>query len=81
MEQADDNAKNFGEDVVQFENTSKEYFAIQIATAKATGHPVGLYDAELKKAYLEYPDGYRDYDFNRAFVIAQDTTIGEEKAD
>ena len=78
MEQADDRAKIFGEDVVQFENASKEYIANQIATAKANGHPVGLYDAELKKAYLEYPDGHRDYDFSRTDVIVPDATVADE---
>ena len=34
-----------------------------IAATEARGNPVALYDAELKKAYLEYPDGRRDYDF------------------
>lgn len=62
MEQADDRTKILGEDVVQFENASKEYIANHVATAKANGHPVGLYDAELNKAYLEYPAGRRDYD-------------------
>lgn len=79
MEQTDDRAKILGEDVVQFENASKEYIASQISTAKANGHPVGLYDAELKKAYLEYPDGRRDYDFNRSDVTATDATTTDEK--
>ena len=34
-----------------------------IEETKASGNPVALYDQELKKAYLEYPDGRRDYDF------------------
>ena len=79
MEQTDDRSKIFGADVVQFENASKEYIANQIATAKANGQPVGLYDDELKKAYLKYPDGRRDYDFNTASVIAPDTTTTDEK--
>lgn len=58
-----DRADVLGEDVVQFENASKEFIAKEIADAKANGHPVALYDHELKKAYLEYPDGRRDYDF------------------
>ena len=78
MEKADDRAKILAEDVVQFENASKEYIANQIATAKANGHPVGLYDAELKKAYLEYPDGRLDYDFDKAVEIATDATTIDE---
>ena len=41
----------------------REAIRKEIAEAKANGHPVALYDKELKKAYLEYPDGRRDYDF------------------
>ncbi len=52
-----------GNDVARFENASKEFIAKEITEAKAYGHPVALYDHELKKAYLEYPDGRRDYDF------------------
>lgn len=56
-------AELVGEDVVELEIESGKYIAKEIADAKANGHPVGLYDHELKKAYLEYPDGRRDYDF------------------
>ena len=79
MEQTDDRSKIFGEDVVQFENASKEYIANQIATSNANGQPVALYDAELKRAYLEYPDGRRDYDFNKAVVIPPDSNIADQK--
>lgn len=48
---------------VKFEKASKVYIAKEIADAKGNGHAVALYDAELKRAYLEYPDGRRDYDF------------------
>lgn len=41
----------------------REAVKTEIAETKANGHPVALYDQELKKAYLEYPDGRRDYDF------------------
>lgn len=56
-------AELVGEDVVEFEIESGKYIAAEKADAKANGHPVALYDQELKKAYLEYPDGSRNYDF------------------
>ena len=74
-------AEIVGEDVVAIEIASGEYIAKEIADAKANGHPVGKYDAELKKAYLEYPDGRRDYNFSRADVMGKDTAIAEAKAD
>ena len=52
-----------GNDVARFENTSKEFIAEEAAETCVNSHPVALYDAELKKAYLKYPDGRRDYDF------------------
>ena len=52
-----------GNDVARFENASKEFIAEETAETCADGHPVALYDAELKKAYLAYPNGRRDYDF------------------
>jgi len=56
-------AEIVGEDVVELEIESGKYIAKEIADAKANGQPVGKYDRELKKAYLEYPDGSRNYDF------------------
>lgn len=73
-------AELVGEDVVALEIASGEYIAKEIADAKANGHPVGLYDQDLKKAYLEYPDGRRDYDFARAELIGQDAAAAEAKA-
>ena len=32
-----------------------------IEEAKAKGIPIARYDNDLKKAYLEYPDGRREY--------------------
>ncbi|MFQ8664977.1 hypothetical protein [Anaerostipes caccae] len=32
-----------------------------IQKAKIMGKPVAKYDEKLKKAYLEYPDGRREY--------------------
>lgn len=54
-----------GKDIARFESASKEFVAKEIADAKTNGHPVALYDNELKRAYLEYPDGRRDYNFAR----------------
>jgi len=33
----------------------------EIATKQRDGHPVARYDPVSKKAYLEYPDGTREY--------------------
>ena len=35
--------------------------AEEITTRKEKGYPIARFDAEKKKAYLEYPDGSRDY--------------------
>ncbi len=63
MEPNDDRAKLLGDDDYIFEKALGEYIAEMIAEAKVNGHPVALYDPELKKPYLEYPDGRRDYEF------------------
>ena len=44
---------------------AKADIAVQkaMAATKARGNPVALYDAELKMAYFEFPDGSREYDF------------------
>jgi len=33
----------------------------EIAASRLNGHPVARYDGESKRAYLEYPDGKREY--------------------
>jgi len=33
----------------------------EIAAHQRNGHPVARYDEESKRAYLEYPDGKREY--------------------
>jgi len=33
----------------------------EIAASRRNGHPVALYDSESQRAYLEYPDGRREY--------------------
>ncbi len=39
----------------------KEAIRIDNEIKKAKGAPISGYDPELKKAYLEYPDGSREY--------------------
>ena len=34
---------------------------VQVGILKIKGLPVARYDAETKRAYLEYPDGRREY--------------------
>ena len=73
-------AELVGEDVVELEIESGKYIAKEIADAKANGHPVALYDQERKQAYLEYPDGRRDYNFTRTDIIGKDAAAAEETA-
>lgn len=58
-----DRARILDAEVYSMEQGSRVVIQKELAEAKANGHPVGLYDQELKKAYLEYPDGRQDYDF------------------
>ena len=39
----------------------KEAIRIENEIKKIKGTPIAGYDAEQKKAYLEYPDGSREY--------------------
>lgn len=54
-----------GKDIVKYENDFAEVIKKKTLSAKAKGLPIALYDSELKKPYFEYPDGRRDYDFNK----------------
>ena len=60
-----DRARILDAEVYSMEQGSREAVRKAIAEAKANGHPIGRYDSELKKAYLEYPDGRRDYEFSK----------------
>jgi len=42
-------------------NAFKNAVQREIATKKQNGIPVAMYDGEIKRAYLEYPDGTREY--------------------
>ena len=43
----------------------KESIRIDDEIRKVKGLPVARYDSEAKKAYLEYPDGRREYVGNK----------------
>lgn len=57
-----DRAKLLGSRIIEMEKQAVNAVTEEIARIKANGHPVALYDAELKKPYSEYPDGRREYD-------------------
>ena len=46
------------------ERRMQEVVTEKITTYKSSGIPVALYDDLLKRPFLEYPDGRRDYDFD-----------------
>lgn len=46
-----------GSDYAQIERAAQDAVDASIARKRAKGLPVAMYDAESKRAYLEYPDG------------------------
>ena len=73
----DDRAKILGDDIIKVENKLERQIKKMIAKRKENGLPVALYDFELQKPYIEYPDGHRDYHLVETGVI-KDTAIAEE---
>ena len=51
-----------GSNAFQMETAFQKAVAEAVATDRANGYPIALYDAERKCPYLEYPDGKREYD-------------------
>jgi DNA-damage-inducible protein J len=50
-----------GEEAVSMETAFDKAVKESIAQKKSKGLPVARYDAEKKQAFLEYPDGRREY--------------------
>ena len=46
---------------VDMDNRAKEAVRVAIEKAKFLKKPIGRYDSETKRAYLEYPNGERRY--------------------
>ena len=51
-----------GAKVYKTEAAFQSVVAESIEKDRAIGHPIALYDKELKRPYLEYPGGRRAYD-------------------
>ena len=58
-------ARTLGVSDYSFEKLFAALVKEEIAAAKAKGLPVALYDVDLKKPYLEYPDGRREYELSK----------------
>jgi len=50
-----------GDRVAEMEREYQRVVAEDIERSRTEGYPVALYDKVKKKAYLEYPDGMREY--------------------
>lgn len=51
-----------GTKAYKMETAFQSVVAEAIASDRAYGHPIALYDKERNCPYLEYPDGRREYD-------------------
>ena len=49
-------------DTLLIEQRAQQAVLKSMATTKALGAPVALYDADTKQPYLKYPDGRIDYE-------------------
>ncbi len=52
------------DNLLAIESRMKDAVRSKTAKMKADNTPVALYDDELKRPYLEYPDGRREYDID-----------------
>jgi len=50
-----------GFNVAEMERGYQRAVLEDIEATRAKGYPIALYDKKKKKAYLEYPDGKREY--------------------
>ena len=50
-----------GFNVAEMERGYQRAVSEDIEISRAKGYPIALYDKKKKSAYLEYPDGKRDY--------------------